>query len=878
MISKIKPEELAILQVLSHPISCVEVMFHDFDSLGVWNKEKFGKVRLYQYPMMSFDSLFLYDPKLSKEKNWEVKNNLGEAYNLGGRLTGKSRIAIILDWIVGVWNQVFKWGMISSYDKQHVEEIFDTSIHAYDNHKILKILNCKSLKSPIYKLNFCTGIKLESVNMNITCFDDKTEILTNNGWKKYNTILKTDKVLSLNKETDIADYYPISKIYKYNYNGNVFKVNLKNSSFIFTPNHKIYYNWSFKQNWQIKEIKTLNLKANSQIFFKHSFIWKGKEELNPISFKVRKNNKSFADKKIDFNLWLEFLGWFVSEGHVSQNNTVYITQHQNVNREKCFEIEKLLKKMGLNYCFVKQKQYKIYCADLAIYLKNNCYLGNYIRVKSIYNSHNKIVPTYIKSLSPNQITIFLEAYRKGDGNILKNKFTRYNTVSEHLANDICELILKTGKGVNLAKNKLGVYCITELISKTRNILIKNIKEVLYTGKVWCVETNPHNLIFIRREGKCCWTGNSKNPGGQFFGKHCDRHGMEEASYLTKEVAGKMLMSQAETGCINRYSGMTTFTKTSPMGEIFFDLKNKKKIINLPSYVNSTWNDKKEADAIKEFGGKDSPGYKVQIEGKVFEGVESVFDIQRVRETYITDKKGDAITIKTFEVNKESFHRFKEIVIIEKPVNADSIGFYFDVGEGGAPSEYIIISKLGNIFTYNYRITTFQLSPTEEEEFIDFLIEKLSPNVIGLDRTSGVGKSLYSHLIKNYPEAKIVPVSFNENIEIGFAKDKDGKPKKDLKGNLELEEANMVDWSIQCLKDIFYSKKIRCYEDIKLDTQINNVTVARTKQGKVLYGYIGANHLFQAFQVFGICYWLTEGLPSLKPIKKRKPGMGSFGSA
>jgi len=536
MIKKVKEDELKVAQVLSHPIAFSEMMFHDFDALGMWDKEKFGHIRLYQYTMLSYDELFLTDPKLSKERNWEIKNNLAESYNLGGRLTGKSAISIILDNLAQVFNKISKWCIISSYDKLHVQEIFEKLINAFENHKILKILKCHPLRSPTYKLTFITGGLLESVNMNIT---------------------------------------------------------------------------------------------------------------------------------------------------------------------------------------------------------------------------------------------------------------------------------------------------------------------------------------------------GKNPGGQFYGKHFDRHYIEEASYLTKDVSGKMLMAQSERGCINRYSGMTTFTKTSPMGEIFFNLKNKKKITNLPSFVNPTWNDKKESDAIKEFGGKDSPGYQVQIEGKVIEGAESVFDIQRIRQTYITNNKDNPISIKAFEINKDSFHRFKEILVVEKPNNAESLGIYADIGEGSAPSEYIIIPKINKIYKYIYRATTFQLSPEEEKEFIKYLIEVLQPNVVGLDNTSGVGKALVSALVKDYPD-NIIPVSFNENIDIGYAKDANGNFIKDKSGSYVFEQANVVDWSMQCLKNLFYNKKIRCYEDTKLDTQINNVIVGATKQGKKLYGYKTENHLFQAFQVFGIVDFLTE-FKNIKPAKKRKLGGGSFGS-
>jgi len=539
MIAKIKQKELIFFQTLSHPVMSAELLFHDFDALDRWDKEKTGHIRLYQYPMLSWDSLFLYDKKKSPEENWKIENNLAESYNLGGRLTGKSLVFITLDILLVTLKKIYNWAVISSYDKLHVQTLFDKIIHCVENHSVFKLLHAKSLRSPTYKINFNNGCLLESVNQNIT---------------------------------------------------------------------------------------------------------------------------------------------------------------------------------------------------------------------------------------------------------------------------------------------------------------------------------------------------GKNPGSQYYQKHFDRHYIEEASFLTKDVSGKMLMSQAEKGCKNRYSGMTTFTKASPMGEIFHALENKYKIINLPSYANPTWNKKKEDDAIREFGGKDSPGYLVQIEGKVIEGMNSVFDIARIRETYLLDKEGNGIPIQCFEVNKDNFYRHKEILFMERPANANSLGIYFDVGEGGAPSEYAIIIKINKKYRYIYRITTFQLSPTEEEAFIDYLISLLSPNFIALDHTSGVGKSIYSHLVKKYPESKnnFIPIDFNSNIEIGFKKDTNGNLVTDRNGKPEFETTSVVDWSIQCLKNIFYDKKIECYEDSKLDTQMNNIVAGRNKHGKILYACKGENHLFQAMQVFAISVWIME-FKKVKPIKRKKPGFGSFGS-
>jgi hypothetical protein len=530
MITKIKEDELIFFQTISHPINCAEILFHDFDSLGSWDTEKFGKVRLYQYPMISWDSLFIEDPKISKQDNWRCKNNLAESYNEGGRLTGKSIIAIIVDTLNDVFNKTFKWLVISSYDALHVRGIFEKIIHSLENHAVMRLLNSHVLRSPTYKINTGNNCLIESVNMNIA---------------------------------------------------------------------------------------------------------------------------------------------------------------------------------------------------------------------------------------------------------------------------------------------------------------------------------------------------GKNPGGQFFGKHVDRHKMEESSFLTQEVSNKMLMAQSEEGCINRYSGMTTFSKQSPIGKIFFDLKNKERIVNLPSYVNPTWDTKKEEDSIIEFGGKESVGFKVQIEGRVVEDSDSVYDIERVRNTY-----NDKIDIKHFEITKDNFYRYKEIVIVEKLSNADKTLICADIGEGSAPTEIIIMFKVKDKYKYVYNISATRLSADEQYELFRFIIEAVNANVIALDTTSGMGKAIASRLTKDYPE-NIVWVNFNEKIRVDFEKDEKGGFITDAKGNYAYKEEYCTDWSITRLKHLFYNGLIECYMDYKLDLQFGGI-VATNSGLRTIYSSKTANHLHQAFQCFSVAEWQTE-FSLIKPIVRRKPGFGTFGS-
>jgi hypothetical protein len=291
---------------------------------------------------------------------------------------------------------------------------------------------------------------------------------------------------------------------------------------------------------------------------------------------------------------------------------------------------------------------------------------------------------------------------------------------------------------------------------------------------------------------------------------------------------------------------------------------------MPSYVNPNYSDKDEEDAIREFDGKDSVGYAVQILGKIMKGSTCPYDIDRIRVCY-----KDKLILKTFEIKKENFHNYKDILILEKLNNAEKVGIYMDIGEGAAPTEIIIIQNIKNKLRYTHNITVNKITPDELYELVRFIINQMEANVIGFDNTSGVGKALGSNLTKDFPE-NLVAVDFNSKIPVDYEKDEKGNYIIDNKGNHSYKEERVDDWSVQRIKHLFYNQLIELPEDYKFDKQIQNIIVIRTGM-RIKYECKVANHLYQAFQVMAISEWQTEFL-NLKPTKKRKPGMGSFGSA
>ena len=104
ILDPITDEELAFIETWYTPKALLEILFHDWDNLAVFDEKKFGELRLYQESMISDESLIDFDlteqeNNLSKKQTFQLKKNVGDLYCFGARKYGKSLCAIILDLI-----------------------------------------------------------------------------------------------------------------------------------------------------------------------------------------------------------------------------------------------------------------------------------------------------------------------------------------------------------------------------------------------------------------------------------------------------------------------------------------------------------------------------------------------------------------------------------------------------------------------------------------------------------------------------------------------------------------------------------------------------------------------------------------------------------
>ena len=393
------------------------------------------------------------------------------------------------------------------------------------------------------------------------------------------------------------------------------------------------------------------------------------------------------------------------------------------------------------------------------------------------------------------------------------------------------------------------------IYKAFNFICRYKPEIKFFGKKNYWELKGVN---IKLQGK--------NPGDQFYQLHVAKMWGDEVSFETETVYQRRRDSGSELGVINRQAGMTNFTKHSPAGKSFFKPQNQKNVLNLPRYVNPFWSKQDKEDALVEFGGEGAPNFRVFVGGEVIADGISEIDMDRVKDCYQTKKR-----IKRFELKKKQFKNFRNLIVVERPKNAERIFICADIGES-AGTDITIFSEVENKYNYLYNIILYNFKYEEQLELFNWLIEKLQANIIAIDCGDALGRTLCDKFEEIYKKENVVRYAGATKINVGFMKDEKGKEiLKD--GKPVYRQEYMSEWSVSRLKVLLYETRINIPTDYKLHDQLENVISTQGKMRKSYPCIAGSgDHLYSSFRAFTIAQWLKKDF-NMTPEMKQEWGTG-----
>ncbi len=358
-------------------------------------------------------------------------------------------------------------------------------------------------------------------NSYATCVDDQTEILTNQGWKFFKALNKTEQVATLNPNNFAFEWQSPTDYINQKYDGIMLNFKARCFDLCVTPNHRLFVRkYPIEHLNKRKKELTYPTKSHIRIAFDWRLIeandfldtnrqewqmtkvcsdWSG--DYTPtihIPFRKSLNNgvKGYHFGDLPIRDVAELVAWYVTEGYAGRKGALAIYQSQTYNPENHLRITSLLKRIGLNPCITGRENTDIICGSMELceYLKSEC--GHL--------SPNKYLPTWLKNQSREILQIVFDTMIRGDGWNRRGAGWGYKSISKKLLDDLGEIAIKLGYGVTFSYAN-DTVC----ISKKQVYPTINTKptKTNYSGTIYCVDV-PNHIIMVRRNGKTIWTGNS----------------------------------------------------------------------------------------------------------------------------------------------------------------------------------------------------------------------------------------------------------------------------------------------------------------------------------------------------------------------------------
>ena len=372
------------------------------------------------------------------------------------------------------------------------------------------------------------------------CYDSETEVMTHRGWKLFKDLLDDDKIMSINPEDQEIDFVPFVKRVSYQYQGKMIHFLGRNYDLMVTPNHNMLY-VSHKGYYHGIEAQKLIKKRDYQLpravgkWTAHDkvIVWFDDIVISPKQY---------------FRLW----AWYLAEGSGRERGKSCEVKLAQKDPQKIIkdlhELKPLLKPTG----------------D-AVYLYGK--VAEPFELMFGIKAEEKYIPQFIKDSSKENIREFLDAFSLADGSKFvdrkahktaysdKKNETVLRTSSPKMADDLCELIVKSGWMPSVykleQKGKLNHFANGDYILNTDcyNISICKSKfrhfgkdvqtghkpnhnpvEIDYSGMVYDVELEKWHYLLVRRKGKCAWSGNCRGVWVRYNGA--------EVNALMAELQGK----------------------------------------------------------------------------------------------------------------------------------------------------------------------------------------------------------------------------------------------------------------------------------------------------------------------------------------------------
>ena len=352
------------------------------------------------------------------------------------------------------------------------------------------------------------------------CYDSETEILTRDrGWVRFAELNGTDAVATRNPHTREFEWQRPTHYTNEFYQGEMYHFRSRAMDLLVTPNHRMLISITKADNSGTNEkvvaAEEFHRGNNHERKIPVTSRWSGGIEVGPVKFAGNPGDPF----EISGDDYCALMGAYLAEGNLRSAGGIEVAQQRISKGFAAYEtlFTRINGRPGHN-----GRAFVIGRKSLTAHFKQ------------FGHAASKFVPECIRNAPQRQLRIFWDYFVLGDGYLTENvnrsgrgnhpEFaTSIVTTSRRLADHLVEIGQKLGFSVSVsereerdqlmsANKKVKPYishCQRAYRLRVRHsvAMCAASSPVSYQGTVHCV-TVPNGIVYVRRNGKPCWSGNS----------------------------------------------------------------------------------------------------------------------------------------------------------------------------------------------------------------------------------------------------------------------------------------------------------------------------------------------------------------------------------
>jgi hypothetical protein len=376
------------------------------------------------------------------------------------------------------------------------------------------------------------------------CYDAETEVLTADGWKHWDEVSESDRFATLDGIGSVVYQKPLRLIRK-QHRGRMYRVESTQVDLLVTPDHKMYAclmtTREGRQRRDFVRISAEELGTKAHAYFKGGC--------------VLDTNDPGAEARLDDAHVGALLGFAIGDGYIGPRSRVVTFRLRRERKIRFLEAQANRLRWE-----VRERRNDTY----AVVVPAN----HWEMFKGIYaEDGQKVIPQALLTTSSLRFQDgLLDGLLNSDGTQGETSVA-YDTTSAILAGQIQQLCLHLGLAGNISQaqcyenrrsNRLPLYRVTVNRRTLRPQVNKYAGQKGRTqwiddweGEVFCAEV-PNNTLYVRRNGKTVWSGNS-------VWEHANFTWEIRGEYGTSLPSGRTLLDEVALIYLNRPGVWVTYS-------------------------------------------------------------------------------------------------------------------------------------------------------------------------------------------------------------------------------------------------------------------------------------------------------------------------------